>query len=256
MVDIGRKKQIRVTCYPANTQSDSFTVNIDTWSGTNLYGASCVWLEIAADDPDFQCGSYHTLDYRPWNQPEMLNTRRITFAHPYPVPPTVVTWLTGFDMNREKNWRIRTFATDVSRTEFTLHIDTWGDSVLYTATASWVAYTAGKEGVASGSFNTLSLRSWRNPQSNNSAYERFNGAAFKEPPRVLLAINMLDIDRRDTMRLAVKASSVSAAGMTWHLDSWGNTTLHSAGASYIAFGSTPSKPTKSPGLAPQPTSGF
>lgn len=236
LVDICLKTTVRVNGYASAIRLNSFEINLDTWSDTTLYGAACDWLEIEADDLDFQYGSYHTIEHYHWSKTPSQNTREITFKRPYQSPPKVVVWLNLFDMNANVNWRVKTFATDVTATGFNLHIDTWSDTKIMCTMASWIAYPAHRPGLASGSFSTRDIRSPGQPQLYNSAFEPFPAGVFKKPPRVFLAINSLEIDHERNLRLKVSADNVSATGMTWHLNSWSDTLLLSAGASYIAFG--------------------
>lgn len=46
-------------------------------------------------------------------------------------------------------------------TTFTMHLDTWGDSILHSATASWTAYPVGRLDILSGEFSTTDLRQAR-----------------------------------------------------------------------------------------------
>lgn len=233
-VDIGCHANIRVNAYPNEIQRDCFKIHLDTWQETTLYGGGCSWLAIEADDRDFQYGSYHTREDHEWTDPQIHNTRKITFKRRYSAVPKVVVWLNVIDLDANITWRIKTYASDVTATGFTIHIDTWSDSILYTAMASWMAYPADRPGVTSGCFSTLDTRSCIMPQVYNSAFEAF-GTVFEKPPKLFLALNALEIDHRQNMRLEVKADNVAAAGMTWHLDAWSDTVLYSAGASYIAF---------------------
>lgn len=235
-LDIGRKQNVRVKSYTSDIRKDCFNVHVDTWGGTALYGASCTWLEVEAEDPDFQFGTFTTLDDHPCAKPQMLTTRLIAFPQQYSKPPKVVVWLTGFDIKRNKNWRVKTYATCITATGFTIHIDTWADTVLFSATASWIAYPADKANIFSGSFNTTDVRPSSPTQHKNSAYASFGTNIFTTPPRIILAINSIDISCKRNLRLEAKASSVSTAGMTWHLNSWDDTCLYTAGASYIAVG--------------------
>lgn len=235
-VDIGKKQNVRVKSYASDIRKDCFNIHVDTWGGTALYGASCTWLEVEADDPDFQFGTFTTLDDHPCAKPQMLTTRLIAFPQQYSQPPKVVVWLTGFDIKRNKTWRVKAYATCITATSFTIHIDTWDDTVLFSGTASWIAYPADKANIYSGSFNTIDVRPSNPTQHMNSAYANFGTGVFSTPPRVILAINSIDISCKRNLRLEARASSVSAAGMTWHLNSWGDTNLYTAGASYIAIG--------------------
>lgn len=235
-VDIGKRQNSRVKSYVSDIKKESFNIHIDTWGGTALHGASCAWLEVEANHPDFQFGTFTTLDDHTYAKPQILTTRLIAFPQQYSQPPKVVVWLTGFDIKRDKAWRVKTYATRITATSFTIHIDTWADTVLFSATASWIAYPADKANIFSGSFNTMDVRPCNPTNHKNSAYVNFGTNIFSATPRIILAINNIDISGKKNLRLEAKASSVSAAGMNWHLDSWADTILFSAGASYIAMG--------------------
>lgn len=235
-MDLDKDRTIRVKTYASDVQTDRFNIHINTWQDSVLYTAACTWLEVEATDPDFQFGEFNTLDDHHWTKPQTLTTRLINFPRRYPVPPKVVVWLTAFDMKHDKNWRVKTFATNITATSFTIHIDTWADTVLYSAVASWIAYPADKPNIFSGSFNTMDVRRWDSPQLQNSAYVQFGRNVFSKPPRTMLAINWIDISQEQNLRLEVKSSAVTVDGMCWHLNSWADTILYSAGGSYIALG--------------------
>lgn len=230
-LDIGNNRNPRVRCYSSKIKETHFKISIDGWAGTKLYEARCAWLEIEANHPNFQSGTYSTEEDHSWRQPRMVNTRNVVFSRPYTAKPKVVVWLSQIDMRRGRNWRVKAYATDVTATGFTIHIDTWGDSELYTAAASWVSYTPGIPGVSDGSFGTLGPSG----QLLTTGLAEFGKGVFARPPRIIVGINSLDIDCDRNLRLAVWTTAVSPAGMTWHLNSWGDTKLYSAGASYIAL---------------------
>lgn len=178
------------------------------------------------------------MDHHPYEEPPQPSIAEfVTFRYPYSALPDVVVWLTSFDMGRGSEWRIRTYATDITTTGFKICINTWGSTILLSAAVSWVAYPAGKAGVSSGRISTNDMRPMLTPQPYNSGYVKFRDGAFPRDitPRVLIAINSLDIKSNGGLRLETKASSISAAGMTWHLNSWADTTLYFAAANYIAL---------------------
>lgn len=234
-LDIQPHTTVRATAFAGKIQRDRFEIHLDSWGDTILDGAECAWLELAADDMDFQYGCYHTIEDHPVSAPQMHNTRNIMFKRRYMAPPHVVVWLTMIALGQGSSWRIKTFATDGTAAGFTIHIDTWADSKLYKAAASWIAYPTDRRGIASGSLNTRDIHSPAQPQTYNSAYEVFGNGIFEKPPRTFVAINALDISQTHEMRLVVAVDNVSAAGMAWHLNSWMETVLYSAGASYLAF---------------------
>lgn len=166
MVDVSRAANVHVNAYHTSLERDSFMINLDSWADTKLFGAACSWLAIAANDTDFQYGSYHTLEDHTLREHTRTDRRgtgtpvsyagKITFKRAYLSTPKVVVWLNIFDLGSKANWRVKTFATDVTANGFTIHIDTWSDTELYYAMASWVSYPAARPGVASGSFDTNS----------------------------------------------------------------------------------------------------
>lgn len=86
----------------------------------------------------------------------------------------------------------------------------------------------------SGSFNTMDVRPWYIPKTKNKGTAEFQ-QLFKSIPRVLAAINWLDISNRTNLRLKLEIGDVGVKGLTWQLDAWDDTILYSAGASYIAI---------------------
>lgn len=233
-LNISCDRNARLKAYASEIRTDCFKIHLDSWMNTKLYGGDCAWLAIQADDLDFQYGSYSTLEDHYWDAYPIHNTRKITFKRSYLTAPKVVVWLSTIDLGHGNQWRIKSFATDITATGFTIHIDSWSDSRLYSAMASWVAYPSDRPGVASGCFSTQDTRSPVQPQIYNSAFEAF-GSVFEKPPKLFLALNALQMDHKKNMTLQVTADNVSATGMTWHLDAWNDSILYSAGASYIAL---------------------
>jgi hypothetical protein len=58
---------------------------------------------------------------------------------------------------------------------------------------------------------------------------------FRRPPKVFMALNALDVEKKANLRVRVSATDITKTGMTWHLDSWFDTVLYMEGAAYIAF---------------------
>lgn len=232
-MDIGNNGNIRISAYPSNAGRDRFTINIDSWLETRIYSAGCAWLQIPSMDQRFQSGKYSTTDDHPHHQTK--TSRLITFPWPYTTQPTVVVMLATLDMAKNKSWRVRTYVTNVTLRDFVIHIDTWDDTVLHAAAATWIAYPAGMPGVASGRFDTRDVRSLHPPQLNTGGHVSFGPGVFTRTPHALLAFDSLDIDCRRNMRVRVDYSNMTTAGMNWHISGWGNTIVYAAGAAYIAL---------------------
>ncbi|XP_065843980.1 uncharacterized protein [Oscarella lobularis] len=57
-------------------------------------------------------------------------------------PPNVLTGMSLLDSHSTKNVRVDIKATQVGRYNFTLHISSWDDSILYRVRATWIACCA------------------------------------------------------------------------------------------------------------------
>jgi hypothetical protein len=64
----------------------------------------------------------------------------ITFSQSFSAVPIVRVSLRGADVDHERNFRLDVWAENVTRDGFDLVYSTWHDSIVYGATATWVAY--------------------------------------------------------------------------------------------------------------------
>lgn len=181
----------------------------NTYELRDHYSDDCTWLdtkgnrarERTSGPSDFEYGSYNTLQNHPPGTLKVRNEKIVNFAspfNPFSTPPKVLVWLTGFDMSHEKPWNLKVFATDITTIGFNLHIDTCGDSVLYSAGVSWVACPC--DSSWTGSFTVVGYSGWGDLQ--------FKGAGFRKLPRiiayywnVLLAVNEVAIVNGSDMNL-------------------------------------------------------
>ncbi|KAH7264607.1 metalloprotease [Fusarium solani] len=244
LLDVGNSANIRVRAAAVRLAEDRFALNIDSWADTQLYNAAVTWLEFAADETDYQVGEFSTLDYRPLNTfptPDKDGIRRDTehFDFPdgkYTEGPNVLVWLSALDFDNGHNWRVRAKATNVTPSGFDLDIETWEDTKLYSATASWVAYPKGREGVVSGRVSSSELRNWFPPSASDSKKVKFPAKSFDRTPKTFLAISELDIDSSTNLRVKVRADKVDANGFIWRAESWEDSKMYNVGVDWIAFG--------------------
>lgn len=235
MLDTKNDANVRVAATADNVISTGFKVSLNAWADTTLYSAGCIWLKVANDDPDYLTGVFNTQEDHPWNAPQANTTRRINFSRPYAAPPHVVVWLHALDMDRGANVRVRAHVSGVDAAGFTLHIDSWADSILYSAGATWIAFPTGKPGVVSGVYNTQDVRPWNQPTLSTSGTVSFPAGAFQSAPRVLSGLSSLDVTKDANLRIKASVAEIAASGFRWNLDAWADTVLFSAGANYIAI---------------------
>jgi len=233
-LDIDKTRNIRIKSYTDNVTQKSVRVHLDAWADTILYSATATWLEANNKDRDIQYGTFATTDDHPWDKPQLQTSRYIKFAKPYAEPPKVVVWLNALDIDQSKNWRVKTYTSDIKADGFTLHIDTWADTILYLGSATWIAHPANRTDIASGTYSTQDVRAWDKPQATTGGKANFD-RRFQRTPRVIAALNSIDIDHNANLRVRSTTNNITTGGLGWNLDSWADTILYSAGASYLAL---------------------
>lgn len=225
MLDLSHQAPaVRANLVGSDISSDSFLITLETWDGGILKGASAQWIEHKSGSKECHFGQFDTRDVKR-KDPEMQEWRkRFKFPRNFAAgeDPNVICWLNRLDMQNtaETNWRINAYATDISNTGATFHIDTWGDSELNGAAMCWIAFPKGKKKVDSGTFSTSEVRPWHEAKSRNSKRVRFKERWFNKPPTVLVGLNLLDMAGNADLRIQVEADEVDAEGFTWHLDTW------------------------------------
>ncbi|KAI5836755.1 hypothetical protein DFP73DRAFT_346555 [Morchella snyderi] len=232
-IDIGNWECVRIQSHTSDIRNDGFKVHLDTWEARNLHGCGCSWLGVAAGNDHYLQFGRVALD-QPWMTVMERFTRQIAFEHEYPFPPVVVVWLSALAMGKTRNWRVKTYASQVTTSGFTLHIDTWAGSHLYGAESTWLAYPTDTPRILSGDFNTLQVRSWHPARDRTTGTVHFVNT-FESTPRVFVALNFLDMDCKHNLRFFMKYTA-DRSKMDWSLNSWHDSMLYTAGASYIAIG--------------------
>ncbi|KAL8710770.1 MAG: hypothetical protein Q9220_004788 [cf. Caloplaca sp. 1 TL-2023] len=237
-LDVSNDKNIRVIAGAADIAQDKFTASLNSWGDTVLYGASLTYLEAGPGFDYLLTGTFHTTEVSKWQDHKSQVSKRINFQHPFDgQPPKVLCWLTTMDMSKDRNFRIKTFATDIDAKGFTAHIETWDDSILYQAGITWLAYPGNHPNVASGSFGTDDIRHADKPQLENSATIKFaaGGGKFDKTPKLAMALTGFDYDHSKNLRLRLSTSAVTKEAMTWHLQAWGDSRMFRGSASYFAW---------------------
>jgi hypothetical protein len=234
-MDIKEGTNVRVRAYNNDINNREFKANIDTWADTVLYSASVDYLIAKPGDVDIQTGEFSTQDDHSWDKPQLQTSRRINFERPFVTPPKVLSYLREIDCGEGASSRVRTYVDKIDAKGFTIHIDTWADTKLFSGIAGWIAYPEDKEHIYSGVANTMDVRPWDQPQERQHKDISFQGVSFWRRPSVFCALNSIDISTEKNLRVRCYTDNVSQGGMTWHIDSWADTKLWSAGISYIAF---------------------
>ncbi|KAI9438993.1 hypothetical protein H4582DRAFT_107291 [Lactarius indigo] len=234
VLDIGNSANIRVSSTLQNLTRSSVDCNIITWVNTTLYHAAADVLALAPCDLDFLTGE-HTRSF--WKNPSDQPSVRINFERPFATPPKVVVFFNCIELVKYHNWCIKTTATDIDVGGFTLNIETWLDTTFFAAMArvGWIAYPEDRRHIFSTSVSTMDIRPADRPQHLHNQEILFNSVEFLKKPFIFIALNSLEISNKDGLRVNAYVDGVSTTRLVWHIDSWGDTVLWSAGATIIAF---------------------
>ncbi|KAF8429811.1 hypothetical protein EV426DRAFT_582905 [Tirmania nivea] len=84
-------------------------------------------------------GTWNTNDVRDWSDPVMRTEGFVYFHQKFTSVPTVIVSLSSVDLSHDYNCRVRVYATNINLEGFTVHADTWEDSVVYSCGISWLA---------------------------------------------------------------------------------------------------------------------
>ena len=66
-------------------------------------------------------------------------SQAILFEHAFSAPPVLQLGVVGLDASKDHNLRLRTLAENVTATGFTLTVETWLHSQLWSVDISWLA---------------------------------------------------------------------------------------------------------------------
>ena len=227
-LDIGKTAHIRAKStipYFTHTWADC---HLTTWEDSILHACIANIFVLKPADLEFLTGEHMRGQFDP---PSV----RINFERRFVTPPKVVVFFNHIDLDMNRNWRLSASATNIDVNGFTLHIETWGDTILYGAQACWIAYPEDREHIFSTCVNTMDLRPVTQPQHQQSKEITFGTVEFWKNPSVFVALNFLDVDCKANLRIKAYVDQVSKTGLACHIDSWSDTVLYAAGVSIIAF---------------------
>lgn len=86
--------------------------------------------------------------------------------------------------------------------------------------------------VNKNTFNTTEIRPWEQPQSQNPVQIDFV-VPFAQSPNLAIGINSMDLSENSNIRLNAFANEVLTTNFRIHLDCWADTTVWSAGATWL-----------------------
>ena len=231
-IDVKNDANIRVSSTLHNITRHSADCDIITWGDTTLWSAVADVIAFTPADSDFLIGEHMRSLWRNLNSPASV---RIDFERPFSTPPNVAVFFNCIELERFRNWRLKTTATDIDTNGFTLHIDTWSDTILYAARVGWIAYPENRGNIFNTSVSTGDIPPANRQGLRDSHELSFRALEMPTVPSVFIALNTLDVDCKDGLRINAYVDNISTNQLTWHIDSWNDTVVYSAGATLVVF---------------------
>jgi hypothetical protein len=176
--------------------------------------------------------NFNTMDVRPQDQPQLENDKVFSVS-PDPVGfPIGLTWL---NIDRRSNIRIKAFAELVPPDSVKIHLDSWEDTVLYSAGCTWLTLYAKDQDFQFGRFSTTDDHPSNKRQMKTSRKITFPKPFHGQPPNVIVWLNEFHMSNGANWRCKAYVTDITASSFIIHIDTWAGTTLYSATASWIAY---------------------
>jgi len=166
----------------------------------------------------------------------------------YKEPPNLAAGFRMLDLSCDSPVRANLVADRITTSDFRITLETWGNSKLYGASATWMEHKANSRDCVFGQFDTHDVpgeskqasgasKPINTDQPQENAKKVKFPTAFKEEPEVVCWLNRIDMASGDdrNYRIRVYASNVTTKGFTAHIDSWSDSQLNGAAMCWIAF---------------------
>ncbi|KAF8803284.1 hypothetical protein BYT27DRAFT_7214834 [Phlegmacium glaucopus] len=208
-IDVDHCADIRVKAAIEEVKKASAVYHATFWGDTVLYRMTITSFNFGPANINFLTGE-HSRDLV--KNPSSPHSLRINFEHPFVTPPKVVasstalTWIRRNDVASGQPPAKLTGTDSRSLLKDRRHIFS---ASVNTREASLV----GKE--------------WKNAI-------KYTDVKFWRTPDVFVALNEINSDGRFDLRIKAYVANVTTIGLTWHIDTWSDSVLHSAGATIIA----------------------
>jgi hypothetical protein len=152
--------------------------------------------------------TFNTEQVRPADEPQFESSMEVSTPFHATSTPVGISWL---DINPNANIRIKDYASNVSgRNRAAIHLDAWGDTILYSADCTWLDLCKDDRDFQYGTSSAGSLSQNPNQSSTQINFEKPYGSV----PKIVVWLQELDIDKRANWRGNAHAENVTTTGFT------------------------------------------
>lgn len=219
-------KSIMLYSIPAELTTDGFST---PWN-TELSETDIAFINQTYPDEKPDTGSFSTTEVR-LKQVKGAVQRQV-FEKRFDLPPAVAVGLTSLDIAGTTDVRVTAFADKITTVSADVHINTWSDTTLYSAAATWFKAAANDPDFQIGQVSTLDSGK---PTQGHMAIPVTFDRSYSVPPQVVVWLNSFEMGYDHNWGVAASVSDVTARGFVLHFDSGRDTVLKSASAAWIAL---------------------
>lgn len=192
------------------------------------------WVETT-DRTKRQVGLFNTKEFSTPTKPLSTMTQHIIFPSSFTSTPTVLLFITGFDLSKAHDWKLSTSVSKVSITGFDLTVTVGGDTQCFGAQISWVAYPSFLPAICGG---TIASTDGTTTGVKRSGQTKFPTGKFVQdapPARVMVAFNSLDFQHGCDLKTRAYTDTITDTSFSWYAERVDGTSVGVAGLSWIAL---------------------
>ncbi|KAL8748357.1 MAG: hypothetical protein Q9184_007362, partial [Pyrenodesmia sp. 2 TL-2023] len=225
------RESIMLYHYPAEwtTNGQGTPFNTDLSANDKSY------IRFVYPPSSLDAGQFNTMELRPADKPSAVNKTTKRFWKQYPTAPRVPIGLTSLDIGHNQNIRIAATVANITREEFSTSLNAWADTVLYSASLTYIEAGPGFEYLQTGTFHTTEVGKWQDHKAQKSKRINFSQPFQGQPPKVILCLTSVDMNKDKNWRIKSYATDIDSKGFTVHIDSWADTIMYQAGLTWIAY---------------------
>ena len=170
---------------------------------------------------------FDTQTVRASANPQSDTRATVCFARRLVARPRLPHGIRMLDVDKNANIRVKSTLPYFTAAWADCHMIAWDGTRLYKGVDDIFVLTPGDLDFLTGEH----MRKTKDPSSVRVDFER----RFVTPPKVVVFLNYIDLDKNRNWRLNVRASGVDVSGFTLYVETWGDTILHAAQACWIAY---------------------
>lgn len=226
--DVEGNRNRAVSLHSADIRGDGFNIQTMSFNGCFGYGIGCSWMALP-NDLHLETGMLHS-----YNTPQSSfrdYTRHVFFSQSFPTPPKVLCWFQEFGVNNRDFMSLKVYPVDINCNSFHIKIDSWANREFTHARVQFLAYPSEEDGKRVKSGQSIITRG--QPKQQNRA--PFYGEPFKNTPSTFIAVHLMDFGCDRNNRFISSINAPNNRELEWGLNTWDDTNMHQAEATWIAI---------------------